>query len=486
MCMKRFKTHLIIIPFLISILTARDLSGQQTLRLSLRDAVDSALINNIKIQQYKQVVLQKQYLSKAATGNFFPSIDLLGGYTYFSKNPEINMSQVKGSVDDMFGKYGVVIAQELDLSHESQQVIYDKIVGGLGKLPAYNIVIDQQNYPNLNFTALQPIFLGGKVIAGKRFAEAELEYASEDLRQVNNEIIKETIQRYFGVVLLKEVIVTRKQVVAGMLKHEKQAKRAIEVGVIPSHELLRAQVAVAEAQRELSDDENKLDLAKMALKTSLGLSQNIIIEATDSLKFKITVINLNDLQLQAREKQPVFGMIAQQKLMVDQQHALDVSEFLPQVAAWGEYGFFREEYPVIMPPAMVGVTARLNIFHGLSKVNKLKSTKFLLEEVSKAEKYAHQQVSLWVASSYREVLNSEERYRKMKPTVALAAKNLEINEKRFQEGLSKSIDVIDSRLLYEGVVLERLKSLYDYYIALAELYLATGNPEKVVEMLNVE
>ena len=482
MVFRLVKIYLLII--IVTIIELQVLYGQQTVSLNLRAAVDSALNNNVKIQQYKQVVLQKQYLTKAATGNFFPSIDLLGGYTYFSKNPEVNMGQVKNSVDDMFGKYGVVIAKELDLSQEDQQIIYDKITGGLGELPAYNIVIDQQNYPSLNFTALQPIFTGGKIIAGKRFADAELEFASEDLRQVNNEVVKETIQRYFGVVLLKEVIATRKQVVAGMLLHEKQAKKAIEIGVVPSHDLLRVQVAVAQSQRALSDDENKLELAKMALKTSLGLDQNIIIVATDSLKFKITAINLADLQLQARDKQPIFGMIEQQKLMVDQQHALDVSEFLPQIAAWGEYGFFREEYPVIMPPVMVGVQARLNIFHGLSKVNKLKSTKFLLEEVSKAELYAHEQISLLVASSYREVLNSEERYRKMKPTIALAAKNLEINEKRFQEGLSKSIDVIDSRLLYEGVVLQRLMSLYEYYIALTELYLATGNPEKVVEMLN--
>ncbi|NQU33444.1 MAG: TolC family protein, partial [Bacteroidetes bacterium] len=289
---------------------------------------------------------------------------------------------------------------------------------------------------------------------------------------------------YFGVVLLNEVIVTRKQVLVGMLKHEKQAKKAIEVGVIPAHELLRVQVAVAQAQRELSDDINKLDIAQMGLKTSIGLSQEILVIATDSLKFRLAAINLGELQLEARQEQPIFGMIAQQKLMVDQQHALDVSEFLPQVAAWGEYGFFREEYPVIMPPAMIGVQARLNIFHGLSKLNKLKSTKYLTEEVLRAEEYAHQQVSLWVASSYREVLNSEEKYRKMKSTVELAAKNMEINEKRFQEGLSRSIDVIDSRLLYEGVVLERLSSLYDYCVALADLYLATGNPEKVVYMLN--
>ena len=481
--MKLFKTKLIVLLSIAFFVSQQDIFGQQTVLLSIEAAVDSALKNNVKIQQYNQVVIQKQYLSKAASGNFFPSIDLVGGYTYFSRNPEINMSQVKGSVDELFGRYGAAVAQELDLSPELQTEIYDGIVGGLGKLPAYNVVIDQQNYPSLNFTALQPIFMGGKIIAGKRFAEADLNYANSDLRQIRNEIVKETIQRYFGVVLLNEVIITREQVLSGMLKHEKQAKKAIAVGMIPAYELLRAQVAVAEAQRALSDDNNKLEIAKMALKTSLGMSQQTIIVATDKLRFQIATINLNDLQIEAKQEQPVFGMITQQKLMVDQQHALDVSEFLPQIAAWGEYGFFREEYPVIMPPAMVGVQARLNIFHGLAKVNKLKSTKYLTEELLRAEEYAHEQISLWVASSYKEVLNNEERYLKMKPTVELAAKNMEINEKRFNEGLSRSIDVIDARLLYEGVVLERLKSLYDYYLSLADLYLATGNPEKVVDML---
>ncbi len=473
-----------IIVLFVILITSYSLKSQQTYFLSLKNAVDSALMNNTKIKQYKQALLQKEQLGKAASGNFFPSIDVVGGYTYFSKNPEINMSQVKASVDDMFGKYGVVIAKELDLSQEDQQVIYDKIVGGLGKLPAYNITIDQQNYPNLNITALQPIFMGGKIIAGKRFADAEYTSASYDLQQVQNQIIKETIIRYFGVVLLKEVIETRKEVLKGMQKHEIQAKKAIEIGVIPAHELLRAQVAVANAQRDLSDDENKLDLTKLALKTSLGLNPEISINTTDKLKYKIASINLNDLQTQARADQPLFGIIEQKRVMVDQKHALDMSEFMPQVAAWGQYGFFRDEYAVIMPPAMIGIQARINIFHGLSKFNKLKATNYLLEEVSKADQYAHEQISLLVESSYRSVLNSQQRYLKMKPTVELARKNYEINSKRFSEGLAKSIDVIDSQLLYEGVEVERLKSLYEYYIALSELYVATGNPEKVVELLN--
>ena len=470
--------------FVIFFLGSISLSGQQVIKLDLRSAVDSALNNNNKIKQYQQVVQQKNYLNKAAVGNFLPSIDLAGGYTYMSQNPEINMDQVKGSIDNIAGKYGAGIAGQLGLSPEVQQQVYQTVVDAASKVPAYNVVVDQQQYPSLNVVALQPIFLGGKIIAGKRYAAAELEYANQDLVQVSNEIIRETVERYYGVVLLQQVILTRKEVLAGMKKHESQAVRAIEIGVIPAHELLRAQVAVANAERDLSDDENKLALAQMALKTSLGMDQSFQIETSDKFEYKMHPVELTSLESEARQNQPIFKMIEQKKVMVDQQHALDVSEFLPQIVAWGEYGWFREEYPVIMPPYMIGIQAKVNLFHGLKKYNNLKATQYLSKEVEAAQKYASSQVDLWVNKSYREVLNKEERYVKMKPTVELASKNLDINEKRFQEGLSKSIDVIDARLLYEGMVVERLKSLYDYYIALADLYLATGNPDKVVTLLN--
>jgi outer membrane protein TolC len=460
--------------------------AQDTVYMSLSSAVDSALRNNSLIRRYRQAVKEKEYMQKASVGNYLPSVDVIGGYTYFSANPEINMSQVKTSVDDMFGKYGVVIAKELDLSDETQHEIYNKITGGLAKLPAYNIVIDQQNYPNLNVVATQPIFMGGKITAGKRFADAELGYANEELKKVSNDIVKETVERYFGVVLLQQVVKVRKEVVAGMKRHEKQAERAIEIGVIPKHELLRAQVAVANAERDLTDDQNKLELAKMALRASLGFPDTACLIVTDSLKFKLIATNLDDVRQMAFSGQPVFKMIEQKKVMVEQKHALELSEFMPQIAAWGQYSAFREEYPVIMPPFMVGIQAHINIFHGMQKFNKLKSTKYLARQIELADQYAHEQVNLWVNKSWRDATYKKERYLKMKPSVELARKNMEINEKRFEEGLSKSIDVIDSKLLYEGAELERLKSLYDYYIALTDLYLATGSPQKVVQLLSAQ
>ncbi len=483
---KKLLNNIVSLIILLVVFGVPQIKAQDTVYMTLSAAVDTAMIHNSQIRRYQQAVTEKEYMSRASVGNFLPSVDVVGGYTYFSANPEINMSQVKESVDDLFGKYGVVIAKELNLSDESQEAIYNKIVTGAGKLPAYNIIIDQQNYPNLNVVATQPLFMGGKIIAGKKFADAELFYANEELRKVSNDVVKETVERYYGVVLLQQVVKVRKEVVRGMKHHERQATRAIEIGVIPKHELLRAQVAVANAERDLTDDENKLELAKMALKSSLGLPDTIDVVVTDSLKFKLITTNLNDVRQMAYSKQPIFKMIDQKKVMVQQKHAVELSEFMPQIAAWGQYSAFRSEYPVIMPPFMVGIQAHINIFHGMQKFNKLKSTRYLAQQVELADKYAHEQVNLWINKSWRDANYKKERYLKMKPSVELARKNLEINEKRFAEGLGKSIDVIDARLLYEGAEVERLKSLYDYYLALADLYLATGAPQKAVELLSTK
>ena len=457
-------------------------SQQTTLRLNLSAALDSAMRNNVRIRQYEEKVEQKRYKKKSAVGNFFPSVDVNGGFTWLSQNAEINMSMFKASVDNMLIGYSAMIGKGLQLSPAAQQLLV-QTVSGIKNLPPVNLAIDGQNYPNLNFTVTQPLFTGGKIIAGKKFATASLSYSDDELRKIKNEITKETIDRYYAIVLLKAVVKTRIQVVAGMKRHERDADKAIKIGMIPPYTRLRAEVAVANAERDLTDDQNKLEMAKLAFKTSIGLDPSVHVYVTDTLRFQACPLDLSLLQTEAKTNQPVFQMIDQKKVMVRQKHNLDVAEFLPQIGAWGTYSMFRDRYPVIQPPFILGVQARINLFHGAKKINELKATQHLAREVEAAEKYAHQQINLWINKSYREVLNKQERYRKLKPTIALAKKNYEITEKRFREGMSKSTDVIDARLLYEKAQIEAYHTLYDYYVALSDLYLATGNPQKLTNIL---
>ncbi|RLD89425.1 MAG: hypothetical protein DRJ09_06555 [Bacteroidetes bacterium] len=453
-----------------------------TLPLSLEGAVDSAMNNNPKVRQYKALVKQKEYLLKAAKGNYLPSVDANGGYTWLSKNPEVNMGLVKNSLDESLQAYSQALAQSGAIPADMLPVL-GGIMQQVSQMPMSNIVIDQNKFPNLNVAAVQPIYTGGKITAGLRFAKADKKSAEQQLEEVKDRLIRETLKNYYSVVLLQKVVQTRERVLAGMRKHERQAEKAYDVGMINRQDLLRAKVAVANAERDLSDDKNKLSLAMMALKTNMGIQSEVSIVLTDTLKFKAVPLDIENLQQQALLHQPIFKMINQQEKMVQQKKIVERSAFLPQVAVWGQYSAFQDEYPVEMPPAMIGVQATINLFDGFKKINNLKATRRQQQQVVEAREYAHQQVNLWINQSYRKVLNARERYLKMKPTVTLSDENLKVTEKRFQEGLSKSIDVIDARLMDEKIRIEQLHSLYDYNIALADVYLATGQPEKAIEVL---
>ena len=70
----------------------------QNNEISISEALMISYKNNEQIKRYAERVEQKFYEDKAAKGNFLPSINVIGGYTYLSENMEVNTSQVQSSL----------------------------------------------------------------------------------------------------------------------------------------------------------------------------------------------------------------------------------------------------------------------------------------------------------------------------------------------------------------------------------------------------
>jgi len=111
----------------------------------------------------------------------------------------------------------------------------------------------------------------------------------------------------------------------------------------------------------------------------------------------------------------------------------------------------------------------------------LQAAKHLKKEVRYLNSYLRQQVELWVNRAYRQMRNSQFQLQKLQADMALAEENVRLNEKRFQTGLGTSLEVIDARLSLEKIQVERLKTLFDYNLAVVDLYTATGNLQKFID-----
>ena len=471
------KRHLILFGLLFFLAT--NILSQT--RYSLSSAVDSALANNNTVKLFKAKVMEMTERKQASVGNYLPKLSLYAGYTYFSDNMKFNTAKIKSSLDDILSKYGVQISNGLyPLPPEINGSIYTTLFNIFQQFPAYDLVIDQQQFPTAQLTLTQPLFTGGKIIAASDFSSTRYKTAKIKLKLTENEIIKQTVKEYLGIALLNEVVKVRRNAVNVIKKDKRVAIKLYAEGIIPKYYLLRADVALQNAELELQDTENKLHLAELALKSTLGLPEQEPIELTDSLKFIDFDIDLQTALTEADSLQPLLKIVDQMKEESEIYKDLKRSKFFPDIFAYARYGFFLKDKPLIMPPWILGVEMRLNIFNGFKDYHQLEAAKFLTEQAKFAKLEAKDKINLWVNKTVMESKQAKDKYLKMGTSLKLALQNYQIVSKRFEQGMATSLEVVDAILAYEGARVKRLSTLYDYYQALLDLNFATGNPMKIV------
>ena len=451
--------------------------------LTLSVALDEAMTYNLELKKQEQRVLQSDAYNKSMVGWFMPKISINAGYTWFNDNMEINMKMIKPALDEVAGSYGASIANDLGLASGTQEEIYNQIINGLGKLPDDNIVFDFNQFPNASVNLIQPLFTGGRIVSAKNTADVGSNIAHLQMITVKNTLSKNIVEKYFLVVFLEEVVKTKRLAVKDIGKHVQHTAKMVEKGALPKVDMLRAQVALAAAQRELEDELSRLDIARSSLNLSIGYPEDTMTLLSDSLHFKVLNINIQELQNEAKSKLPVYKLEEQKKRIAEQNYNAQRAKMMPELFAYANYSFFNNYLPVVPAPFTAGIQLRYNIFNGGSDYKKMQAGKYMINEALISEKNTEKKVNFLIDKAYKQVKASESRYLKLQSTLDLSEENYRISKKRFEQGLGRSVDVLDAYTLLESARLERLLSLYAYYVAINNLYYASGQSDKIAEVL---
>ncbi len=460
--------------------------------ISLNDAVNTALKNNPKIKQYEEKYKQKKYADLEAWGNFLPKINLTASYTHMNDPLQINLNQVKDVIVNLQAQdqaeltnFYSILQSGTPLSAQQKGMVFQQAYSQLeSAIPSFTDELKKQDFKTATITAVQPIFTGGKILAAKKYASDELEASQIELDKTKDEVIKETVTNFLTVVLLTDIVKTRINILNGMNKHEARAERLLQEGIIANFNAMRAKVAVADAERNLFDDKNKLDLAKSALRISLGIPDDAPIQITDSLVYSDALSGFNSYLDRAMESQPVLKIIALKKDAAHQKLNSERANFLPQAGLFGKYEMYPQYLSALEPRWAVGLQISFNIFNGFRDYASLQSASHLEDEVGYLKAEAERNIRLLINKNFKDAENSRERYLKTKTSIALAEENVRLNEKRFETGLGTSLEVIDAELTLEQNEIASRLSLYNYYKSLAALNINAGNSAEIINIWN--
>ena len=166
----------------------------------------------------------------------------------------------------------------LHMQKELHLIDWDKPLGHLNFLIPERLrhlgTVDLRNLWVGNVTAIQPLFLGGKIISGYKMASLA-ERLQEELRQTaETEVETKLDETYWQVVSLRSKERLLDQLVRLLEQTIKDVDASIDAGVATKADGLSVRTKLSEAEVKRSQVVNGLELSRMLLADLCGLSED--------------------------------------------------------------------------------------------------------------------------------------------------------------------------------------------------------------------
>lgn len=421
--------------------------------LTFPEALAAARGGNESILAARAEVRQREEEKKAAKGLYFPTVSFAPLYTHLN--------------DD--------ILLDLDPIRDVILKLHPQVPPAL--VPSFEETLFKQDMLRLPLTARWPLFTGGRIGAANRAAEARVRDAGAQTRQAEEGVLRSLVRAYFGLRLALEEKAVRAEVLAGLEQHVRNARRLEEEGLVAKVERLNADVARAEAERQLKRAAHDVEIARAGLASVLA-SDAAVGDPVTPLFVAFDLDPADRFREAALASHPALERLAAQRDLAGEAVAAQKGAFWPEVFAYGLYEMRKTDLSPIEPEWLAGVGARIELFDGGSRLKKLAAARAQQDRVALLDRKLRRDLGTLVERQYREAEKAREQYAALEATRALADESLRARTRAFEEGVGTSLEVVDARLAQEKVRLERLAAAFGFVNALAELLEASGQGDR--------
>lgn len=345
--------------------------------------------------------------------------------------------------------------------------------------------IDNQNW-NANIQVVQSIYEGGRIVSSFRTAKLVKEQAFLRHQTVVADTLLATRIAYYDVLVAAQDIVIREASVNLLTKELEEQQRRYEAGTVPRFNVLRAEVAVANARPPLIRARNSFRITKNNLTQLLGYDlprevwENIPLQLTDTLNVGPFPIQLPDAIALALERRTELGALRKAELLRKEDIISAKSGRRPSVQAFAGWGWRDSALTTSLTDDVDGwqVGAQLNwyIFDGMATRGKIVQAKAAHEKSRVELDDAGSKVELEVRTAYSVFIGANEVLESQKKVQEQAEETLRLANSRASAGTGTQLDVLSAETALTEARTTQISAEYAYAVAVARLERAIGTP----------
>lgn len=461
--------------------------------LTLDSCRTLAIRNNKELKIQLAEIDKAYYTHKAAVTNYYPNISGMATYTRTGKEISLLDKDKKNALNGMGTNLQNKLQPLIDKLSQNQQ--FAPIVEALsphlsqmvtGMNTAGQSITDAFRTDTRNLFAggillTQPLYMGGKIKAYDNLTKYAEELARTQHTTGVEDIILNVDQAYWQVVSLASKKKLADSYLSLVKKLDDDMQKMIKAGVATKSDGLSVDVKVNEAEMTVTQVDNGLSLAKMALCQLCGLDITAPVTLADENLDNLTLTDMNteeNVQTAIANRSEMKSLDIANKIY-NEKVKVTRADFLPQLALTGGYFFTNPSLyngfeNKVRGNWAVGVMLKVPIWHwreGFYKVNAAKAeaaiARYKYEDTS-------EKIALQVNQGSFKVKDAEKRLALADKNTEKANENLRTARLGLSEGVIPTSNVLEAQTAWVSAQSNKIDAQIDVKLAYTYLMKAMG------------
>lgn len=421
-----------IFSFIFSIALCSSATAQQA--YTLDQLKQFAVENNYSLHSAQNAIKRSKQQQREAFTKYFPTVSATGAAVTFNKHlidVDLNMPAALQSLLPP----GISLPSNI-------QLIKSGVLGSV--------------------TAIQPVFMGGRIINGNRLAKVGLQASEIQLEYQEDEVELTTEQLYWQAVSLKEKQKTLRSVHDMLVQLEKEVGDMVRAGVTNRNDLLQVQLRKGEIESAQIEVDNQFSTVSQLLAQHVGKAGEAVdvvlpaelnaqIEGGAEARSSLVALPLSI----KTDHQTAVSSTSQYRLLEKNvesqrlQHKMKVGENLPMIGVGASYGYNNLIDKGRGAGALfAGVTIPISDWWGGSHA--IKRQKLAYEDAKEQLEDSSEKLIIHMNNAWSAVESSHKKLLIAHDAIAQADENLRLHKDYYSVGKTNMSDLLKAQEQYQS------------------------------------
>ena len=427
-------------------MTATGAKAQDTLRISLKEAIRIALSENPTVKVADQEIQLKKEANREVIWGLLPEVSLVGSFNHTIEKQS-------------FAMMGQVMR------------------------------VGTMNNASGGVTASLPVFVPA-LYQSMKLTKTDVQLALEKARSSRLDMVNQVTKAFYQLLLAQDSYEVLKKSYKQSEDNYNIVVAKFEQGKVSEYDKISADVQMRSLKPTVVSAGNGVNLAMLQLKVLMGMESSIPVAVVGNLKdYEMAMFTR---QAQPQPENIVGGNTTLRQLdlnydMLQRNLKMKYTNFMPTLALSFQYMYtsMSENWRIFHykwnPYATVGLSLSIPLFKG-GNFSQVKQAKLQLKQMDLTRINTERQLKMQAQSYLNNMSASTEQVVSNKEAVLQAEKGRTIAEKRYEVGRGTILELNSSEVALTQAQLTYNQSIYDYLVAKADLDLVMG----VEDMIQTE